>query len=1165
MIRRLGIMAAVLVLAVPGGCAPGRGSRSAAPASQGALDEATRLDQQCETLEREARVREAIPLAERSLALREQALGPLHRDVATSLNQLGMLYRARGAYAAAEPLLARALDVRDKLLGPSRPEVGQSASNLGLLFLDRAAYHEAEPLLVRALDIAEQAHGPHHPEVAQALGRLAELHCARGEYTKAEPFLLRARDIVEKALGPMHPGVARSLHQLGELYRVRGLYAQAEPLLRRALEVRENTLGPVHPDVAASLGSIASLLRDRGVFQEAEPLYVRALGIAEHALGPTHPDVARILNHFALLRRFQGIYDEAESLHARALDLAENAFGPMHPDVANYLSNLGALHWTRGAYGQAERLHTRALDIRERALGETHTDVAASLNNLALALQDQGAHGKAEPLYLRTLAILEKAFGPTHPRVASALNNLAVLYWELGAYDKAKPLLERAIDVATTTLGSSHASVAQSLSNLAILHHVQGAYAEAEPLYVRALHIAEQALGRMHPDVATPLTSLAWLHRDQGQFGKAEPLLLRALDIRENAFGPQNPGCAWSLNSLGSLYRDEGQHAKAAPLLLRALEIREKALGPMHPELATSLNNLARLYWAQGAHDRAEPLLRRAAEIREAQLRVELPRLAEPRKRAFITHLQVETDSLVSLHAHAAPRSRRALELALTTVLRRKGRILDSLVASKTALRPHLTPQLRDQLDELDRVHAELVAKLYTPREATDQREVAALRARVDELEAALSAASAGFRARSQPVTLAGIQAALPPGAALVELVRYHHFEPRQSQRSPRPRYTAYVVAQHGPPRWVSLGAAPPIDAKVDAVLAALDSAVGAGAARAALQRLDAAVLAPLRAHLKDVSHVIFAPDGKLNLVPFEALVDPRGRYALQRHVISYVSTGRDLLRLAVPGSTARPRSAAAIFAAPDYGPAPSTRSVASFPPLTAALGEATDLQRYFPTPPWTGDKATKSALKALAGPAMLHIATHGFYARDRGARPMAAPGNPSRDLFADGTSSLLPPRRADDPADGLDRAGLAMAGANRGPAGIVTARELAGFDWWGTQLVVLSACETGIGAVPSGDGVHGMRRALVLAGTASQVVSLWNVDDESTRELMRGFYAELARGTGRAEALRRAKLRMMRQPRFAHPHHWAPFIPAGDWRPLGEDTIVKHGSPWVP
>jgi CHAT domain-containing protein len=219
-----------------------------------------------------------------------------------------------------------------------------------------------------------------------------------------------------------------------------------------------------------------------------------------------------------------------------------------------------------------------------------------------------------------------------------------------------------------------------------------------------------------------------------------------------------------------------------------------------------------------------------------------------------------------------------------------------------------------------------------------------------------------------------------------------------------------------------------------------------------------------------------------------------------------------------------------------------------------------------------TDKQATKEALAALVGPAILHVATHGFYARDPGATSAPGSRGPSapppaasalraprgmRVEIEGGMSSLSAPALASDPVEGLDRAGLAMAGANQGADGIVTAREIAGFDWWGTQLVVLSACETGIGAV-DGDGVYGMRRALVLAGAESQVVSLWNVNDASTRALMRDYYGELSRGSGRAEALRRAKLHLLHQPRYAHPYYWAAFIPAGDWRPLDQNTLPR-------
>jgi CHAT domain-containing protein len=536
----------------------------------------------------------------------------------------------------------------------------------------------------------------------------------------------------------------------------------------------------------------------------------------------------------------------------------------------------------------------------------------------------------------------------------------------------------------------------------------------------------------------------------------------------------------------------------------------------------------------------------------------------------------------VSLQADAMPSSPRALELALATALRRKGRVLDSLADNQLSLRAHLTPELRDKLDQLAAVSAELSNRLRAPFKPSTAMirasAITALRTRVEELESALNAASAEFRVQSEPITVAKIQAALPPGAALVEFVRYHRFGPQLGQPQQEARYIVYVLPWKGSPWWVALGEAAPIDGGVDAVIAAMRKGTSAEAAKAALQHLDTLVFAPLRGQLANVSHVILSPDDKLNLVPFEALVDRQGHYELERRLVSYVTSGRDLLRLAARRA---PRSSATIIAAPAYGPpsSPARNGLGMFRPLEGATAELAELPAYFVRArTLTGDQATKAALAATVGPAVLHIATHGFYAHDA-ATPAtssststgAAPAPPapsasshpldSRGIYVDGDAfSALPlPPPSEDPTDALDRAGLALAGANVRPDGIVSARELAGYDWWGTQLVVLSACETGVGTVPSGEGVYGMRRALVLAGAESQVVSLWNVSDASTRELMRTFYGELARGTGRAEALRQAKLRLLRQPKFAHPYYWAAFIPAGDWAPLDPHLLKQE------
>jgi len=1163
---------------------------TATQTSTAVLAEAEQLNQKVMKLYGEGKFREAMAAAERALALREQALGLTDPEVAKSLNNLAALHQSQGAYAKAEPLLLRALRISEQALGPTHPNVAAILNNLAEIYLTAGAHDKAVPLLVRALNINETTFGAANPEFATRLNRLAQLYLDHGAYDKAEPLLVRALKVKETTLGSTHPDVATSLNNLARLYQAQSAYAKAEPLFVRALNITENGFGPLHPAVAASLNNLATVFLDQGAIDRAEPLFARALSITEKALGPTHRDVATGINNLGVLYQARGAYSKAEPLLLRALDLREKAFGSTHTEVAATVNNLAMLYRNQGAYSKAEPLLVRALAIYEKALGPTHLDVATSLNNLAGLYRSQGKYGMAESLFVRALHINEKGVGVAHPVVATSLNNLATLYQDQGAYEKAEPFLLRALAIRERALGPTHPDVAESLLNLGSLFEDEGAYVKATPLLVRALAIHEKMLGPLHPDVARSLNSLAAIYLGQGAYDKAEPLLIRALALREQVLGDRHTDVAASLNNLAMLYQAQGAFSKAGALYDRARRTNEQALGPTHPDVATNLDNLARLYSAQRLYAQAEPLFARAAEIHEQQLRTELAQLSEPRKRALIVLMQGEADELVSLHADAMPVSAQALELAFTTVLRRKGRILDSLVDNQTALRAHLNPALRAQLTELSAARAELSARLYAPLGlggVVDREATRVARAHIDELESTLSAASTEFRVHSDPVTLAKIQAALPPGATLVEFVRYHRYDARQPQHWQEDRYVAYLLTAHTSARWVALGAAAPIDAQVDAVLTAMNPKVkvSTGASQAALRRLDALVFAPLRPQLAGVSHLILAPDGKLNIVPFEALVDAEGRYALERYLLSYVTTGRDLLRLAVHRTA---RSASVIIADPDYGPVPTERNTTavSFVPLAGALAEATDLQRYFSTTPLTGSDATKAALAALLGPAMLHVATHGFYARDPGASPIAsypsmlkssgaprpappkassaplAPRQVARGMFVDGGASLLlPSARADDPTNGLDRAGLAMAGANQSAAGIVTARELAGFDWWGTQLVVLSACETGIGALPSGDGVYGMRRALVLAGAASQVVSLWSVSDSSTRDLMRDYYAELAHGTGRAEALRQAKLRLMRQPRYAHPYYWAGFIPAGDWRPL-DKAVTSSRKP---
>ena len=280
---------------------------------------------------------------ERTVSIREKALGPTHLDVATSLNNLAALYRAQGRYEQAEPLYQRALDIREKILEPTHPYIAQSLSNLAMLYYDQGRYEQAEPLYQRALAIDEKALGPEHPNLAPDLNNLAALYDDQGHYEAAESLYQRALKILEKVLGPAHPHITFSLNNLAELYRVQGRYEQAEPLYQRALGIRKKVLGSAHPAIATSLNNLAELYRVQGQYEQAEPLYQRALSIQEKALGPEHPNVAASLNNLAKLYFGQGRYEESKPLYQRALGIVEKALGPKHPNSIRVRENYADL------------------------------------------------------------------------------------------------------------------------------------------------------------------------------------------------------------------------------------------------------------------------------------------------------------------------------------------------------------------------------------------------------------------------------------------------------------------------------------------------------------------------------------------------------------------------------------------------------------------------------------------------------------------------------------------------------------------------------------------------------------------------------------------------------------------------------------------------------
>ena len=968
---------------------------------------------------------------------------------------------------------------------------------------------------------------------------------------------------------------ADSLNQEVLSLDYQGRYREAIPMARQVLAIYEQALGPTHPDVATSLNNLAQVLQGAGDFAAAKSIFERALKIREDTFGPTHPAVATSLNNLALLLMETGEYAAARPLLERALRIKEQVFGPGHPNVALGLNNLAELLRLSGEHTVAKALYERALQINERVLGPNHPNVAITLNNLGLLLETTGDYTAARPILERSLTIQRQVLGPGHPSIATTLNNLGLVLEATGDYAAARSLFQDALRIGEQALGTNHPHLAVTLNNLALLLRLTGDPAGARSLYERALNIRERAFGSTHPHVAESLNNLGALFSASGDYAAAKPLLEGALRIREQTLGLTHPDVAATVNNLAYLLGATGDPAGARRLYERALRLTEGSLGPNHPKTAVVLENLAMAEWQAGRPQDALSKLARAVHIARKHTAQGLIGLSNRQKLAFLKTTALSTDGLLSLPSGLVPNAD-----AYRAVLDRKNLLFRTVAAERGLTEASPGPQVTALLEDYIAVRRHIAAATVSvpgPSNPPEYRErLAGLTQRLEMLEGSLSRASAAFRHAQAEATAGPLEvcATLPVGAGLIDLFWYVKYAPPTAPSAPptwTPNYLAFVLRGGGcaDPIRVDLGPAAPIDEDVrrfhdsisrDSVNSAARE-LRARYRKTLASRLYAKLFPPaLGQAIEGKPRLIISPDGALALLPFGLLAGEEGHeFLLETRTISYLPSGRDLLRMPASRPTAPGLLA---IGAPAFDSVPVQTAQAAtmragcgaqdepFVPLPGTAAELQAIsrvnQQVQPARPLTlleGPQATKAAILEQAPKAsVLHLATHAYFTGEEctPAGFLRAPQG-----FATDTPAFL----GHNP---LLLAGIALAGANeRDKAdGILTALEVTALDLGGTDLVVLSACDTGLGTAARGQELLGLRWAFSYAGARNLVTSLWSVPDAETATLMTHFYTALwLKSLSVPEALRLAQLEMLRTARprgDSAPHTWGAFVASG-------------------
>ncbi|TFZ56590.1 CHAT domain-containing protein [Methylorubrum sp. Q1] len=1106
-------------------------------------------------LSRDGDFESAARLFEASLAIKRRVLGPQSPELLGSLEDL---FHCADQMDNTELALRTAQELHDillELVSPEHPAIEVAATNIDIArrrlgLEDDPAAHEPRSPTNPFAEIDTRADEIIAAYAAMDSARASALHASwLEERRRALPFgVPTMADMLLESFDPVLRW-ALTLDQAGVAAANAGNLSEAVAAFEQVAEVMQAYSRPDWQSGAKS--NLARILTMQHDFPRAKALFREALTLTE-SLPHTHKWRTPVLRNLAQLywtmaeveapdpsARLEVLMPAGERPEDYTVQLRFRRPMPVEGEsplsaLARQLTARSVLYESAGHEHRARRLLEFSLELRRLECPEGDEPVLMTLVDLIDHDLKYGHAASAESELNEALSLSRELHLPSRIRLHLLQSRLQLLLGLNRRGDALGALAVLELFSEEDDLEDDVRSLARE--NVAIGYLQVGAVAEALPSVRTILHEAGDAAD------ASPqrLASLAQFAISAGELDRAEAWLMRALEIWKEETGEWTAAYAAALSNAGTVARYRADWATAAQRHARAAEIRATVLGPQHPNVLKSrarhAMDLRMLGRFKAAFDEAV-----AATSIVARLLGEAATMsAEKNLISAARYFSNLTGLALSLLVEAGPG--RVAE-AYGLVLRHKSISAMALFARRNAVLGGRYPELAPKLEELHELQTQIAAATFAGAETAYVLVEAELRRDALEAELARAIPEMAVDATMADLSAAKVAAALPPGAVLAEAVVYEpwrwerlDFDPSLDTITGDPRYGLFLLDGAGAAEFQDIGDARAIDAHVRMMNTALEEGrPWIEPARALAAAISERVSTFARARAAE--RVYIAPDGALSLVALDALDSGDGRDVVEVFEVVFLTTGRDLLRAEIPA----PASPPVVVYAPDFDrvvsgpeadsdqhtetPGSPKRLNVRFRPLPGTIREGEAVLRVFPgAVGLTGAAATRRALQQVHRPAFLHLATHGYF----------TPGD-----------------EVDEEVDPMLRSGLVLAGANveDDPAGILMAASVATLDLLGTELVVLSACESGLGDAAAGEGVFGLRRAFGVAGARALVMSLWEVRDTATSDLMRLFYEGLATEMNKAAALRAAKLAL--RERSAPPRDWAAFILEGDPAPL--------------
>ncbi|MCZ2224140.1 MAG: CHAT domain-containing protein [Chitinophagales bacterium] len=1076
---------------------------------------------------------EAISLTKELVEIYKKLNGTENVNYIGAIHRLATLYDNSDNYEKAEEFYKEELAIIRRMKLTSDPVYILRLYDFTLFYLDYNDYDNALPLFNEIISIIEKAPSSTDRTIIKLsneyirITNTAEWYSKKSKYYAAE-LLYKIALAFQKKEETKDANYTYVLNKLAGIYYEEGKYNIAEQTYKEILAVVKQTEG-VGLNYAININNLAEMYRLIGRYPEAEPLYFEAINIVETKTfeGKEHTEYGAFINNLALLYRDMGEYKNAEPLFKEAIQIAKNKKGTEHKHYAASLDNLGTLYFLMGNYSAAETLYIEAYNIRKKIKDKEPISYTISLISLGNLYRSMSNYTSAENYYIEAINIQKKVLGEEHPDYAESLNDLAGLYEDMGLYADAEDLYKQALSVRKNIFGEESPAYVVSLNNLAALYWHTKKYTEAEPLYKQSLSIRKKIYGEESLAYATSLNNLAVLYAEIGNYSEAESLYKQSLSIRKKLLGTENISYANALNNLSILYYESNQFSKWKEII--------------QPSIQTE-NNSSQTLLQNFSETEKETYLSDNDYMYKIYLSM-LHHFQYNKTNSFYQTTTAKQGWLLQgkqlLNSYAANSSNASVKSLLT-----QWQNTNKLYATAIQIRKDMQEEYGLNEDSL-----------FKQTQALEKQLIAAL----PELQNVIK--STGYTAKD-------VSAKLKTNEAVIQWVSFKYYS--QKKWADTVFYAAFIITKKDTtPTFITVFT----EKQLQTLLKNYHGATGRStitkqenknAVKTDVALYDL-IWKPLLPYLKNTTTIYNLPAGLLHKVSFAAITDS----STQKQLIDMYELHQllSINELINPLKSSTKNKSIILMGGADYdakinsvsnnnsaSTQPMYRNAISdnknihFSYLQGTKNEIEIVSQQIKNSIWQfknfeGITATEDNFKKLNGsqaPRILHIATHGFY--------FPAKKEKLKSTFEDDDNE----NEKDFP---LLRSGIVLSGANNywgkdtllegKEDGILTAQEISNMNLLNTELVVLSACQTALGDINASEGVYGLQRAFKMAGVKKLIISLWEVPDAETAELMQLFYSNVFKGESYYTSFRKAQKAL--KEKYKDPTKWAGFVLFGE------------------